>query len=602
VQRSEVDKKTRPDQEWDRRHGLSRALRVTVVLGPITGSAGIAVLLTHLLPRATSLATGVLWTSVVIASSLLTLVALERAARQLLPLAALLDLSLVFPDKAPARFAIARRTGKASDLRANLQRARDSGNEDEAHRMQSVIELVFALSVHDKASRGHSERVRVFTDLIADELKIPDAARNRLRWAALLHDIGKLEVAPTLLNKPAAPTADEWVILRRHPEEGARLVASLLPWLGEWGQAVVQHHERFDGTGYPHGLKGTNISRAARIVAVADVYEVMTAPRPYKKSMSIAAARRELVRVAGTQLDPVIVRAFLNVSVGRLWRTIGIGAWVAQLPVLGRLFSIGGFGGAAGGMGIATAATATVLAVSGVAGVPSYSPGASIDRSHSTAMAPTAAPTMPNGLPGPPGWTLTPPSGTATRPATTAAPSVAPAPGSTARPGVTPAPTPVSTPRPTPKPTATPGPTPTPTPTPTPSPTAVPGGPWDCSKCTNTSPTCTHYCKGSPNKTCRTFCLGTNNLKCTAHCFGGGTNPLCTQYCIGVSPVCQSFCKPGAVLAAYEPVLPSADSATATVAIPGWTGVVAGVGLLSGVGALMLTSTFRRRRPRGPGH
>src|ERR1700680_4700790 len=101
MQRTDDGKQTRPDQEWDRRLGLSRALRITVVLGPITGSAGIAVLLTHLLPRGTTPATGVLCTSVVIASSLVTLVALERAARQLLPLAALLDLSLVFPDKAP---------------------------------------------------------------------------------------------------------------------------------------------------------------------------------------------------------------------------------------------------------------------------------------------------------------------------------------------------------------------------------------------------------------------------------------------------------------------------------------------------------------------
>ncbi len=110
--------------------------------------------------------------------------------------------------------------------------------------MRTVIELVLALSVHDKASRGHSERVRVFTDLLADQLKIPAAGRDRLRWAALLHDIGKLEVPPAILNKPDKPSEDEWATLHRHPEEGARLVAPLLPWLGEWGKAVEQHHER----------------------------------------------------------------------------------------------------------------------------------------------------------------------------------------------------------------------------------------------------------------------------------------------------------------------------------------------------------------------
>ena len=160
-------------------------------------------------------------------------------------------------------------------------------------------------------------------------------------------------------------------LLRRHPEEGARLVAPLLSWFGEWGLAVVQHHERFDGTGYPNRLKGHEISLAARIVSVADSYEVMTAPRTYKPQMSVSAARQELVRVAGTQLDPAIVRAFLNISLGRLWRTIGFGAWIAQLPTVGRLFSFGGFGGIAGSgvvTGIASAAIATVLAVAGVVG------------------------------------------------------------------------------------------------------------------------------------------------------------------------------------------------------------------------------------------
>jgi HD-GYP domain-containing protein (c-di-GMP phosphodiesterase class II) len=449
-QQGDRDAQIRRSREWDSRPGLSRAVRITVFAGPIAASFGVAALLTRLLPRADSAATTVLWVGVIAAASLVTLVACERAARRLLPLAALLNLSLIFPDKAPARFAVARRTGRPRDLQESLHRAHETGHEDDARRMQSIIGLVLALSVHDKASRGHSERVRVFTDLLADELKVPDSGRNRLRWAALLHDIGKLEVPATILNKPSAPSDEEWEALHRHPEEGARLVGPLLPWLGEWGLAVEQHHERFDGTGYPHQLKGHEISLAARIVAVADAYEVMTAPRPYKRPLSVSAARQELVRVAGTQLDPVIVRAFLNVSVGRLWQTIGFGAWIAQIPQLGRIFGLGQWASTGMSMGIASATTATVLAVTGVVG-PSPGP---VGLSPAVASAPSHTP-LPTLRPTTTPLLVTAPQ-TTTTPAPTAAPPSTPRPTAAATTPPTAPPTPQPTPKPTPQPTPAP--------------------------------------------------------------------------------------------------------------------------------------------------
>ena len=535
-------------REWHRRPFLSMALRVVVFAGPIAASFVIAAVLSSALPRAENLATGALWIAVVVSGSLLSLVIFERAARRLLPLAALLNISLLFPDKAPARFAVARRTGSPKDLQAKLVQAQTSGRADEAYGMQAVIELVLALSVHDKGTRGHSERVRVFTDLLADELKIDEAGRARLRWAALLHDVGKLDVPVSILNKAGKPDPEEWEVLHRHPEEGARLVAPLLPWLGEWGNAVVQHHERYDGTGYPKGLKGQEISYAARIVAVADTYEVMTAPRPYKLPMSVSTSRVELTRVAGTQLDPEIVRAFLNISVGRLWRTIGFGAWIGQIPAISRLLQ--GFGrvGTWAASGAATAATATVLAVGGLSGVvgPAHTyPGAHPGATTTTQSAGDPSHPTPAPQPGTSGGQITP-----------LQPSVSPSPGSpnpTAGGGTSSSPpsagptavgatpTPVSTPPPTPTPTATPTPTPGPTP-----------DPWSCAGCTNTSPTCTSYCNGNNLSACLTFCQGNNNTACTSHCFGNN-NTACLNYCVGQNnAICQTNCRNHAAVAAYR--------------------------------------------------
>ena len=491
-----------PAGEWRRRPLLSWGLRALIFAVPVGFSFGVALLLSRTLPRAHSPWAAALWIGAAAIGSLLTLVVFERAARRLLPLAALLNVSLLFPDKAPARFAVARRTGTPRELRERLEAARASGQVDHAQDLATVIELVLALNVHDRASRGHSERVRVFTDLLTAELKLPDADRARLRWAALLHDVGKLEVPASLLNKPSAPDEDEWVVLRRHPEDGARMVAPLLPWLGEWGAAVVQHHERYDGTGYPRHLKGHEISLAARIVSVADVYEVMTAPRPYKRPMSVVASRQELIRVAGTQLDPVIVRAFLNISSGNLWRTIGIGAWIAQIPTLGGLWS--GIGSWLG-TGVATIGALGIVAVGGIAG--------------------GLSPTLPNGgfgiLPpvhvtiGGPRSPLAPAPNASGSSGQAATPSAVPG-GPSATSVATSPPTPIS------RPTPTVAPTPTPTPA------------NQCPSCTDTNPQCTTGCLRANLPFCLTYCEGNNNHICTSYCYGP-RSPLCTLNCYASS-------------------------------------------------------------------
>ncbi|MGH2656690.1 MAG: HD-GYP domain-containing protein, partial [Actinomycetota bacterium] len=232
-------------------------------------------------------------------------------------------------------------------------------------------ELVATLNAHDRQTRGHSERVRVLTDLLAAAMKLPRADRDRLRWAALLHDIGKLEVSTEILNKPGKPEPHEWDALKRHPEAGARLAGPLLPWLGEWGSAISEHHERFDGEGYPTGRSGMGISRGGRILAVCDSFETMTASRSYKKPMGIAAARRELTRCAGGQFDPDVVRTFIAVSLGRLWWKVGPVSWAAQLPFISLRSAGTSLAGAArAGAAVVTQAAVGIVALSASAFVP----------------------------------------------------------------------------------------------------------------------------------------------------------------------------------------------------------------------------------------
>ena len=329
------------EERWQRRLVASWLIRVAVFCTPVIAGVLAGRLVGSALPPPVAGSEIVMWWLLVLGAATIALVLVERGARRLLPLAWLLRMALLFPTKAPRRWKMAVQVGTVRNLEQQVTAARAVGHEDSAtSAAQKIVTLITALQAHDRHTRGHAERVRVYTDMLTAELGLAEPDRERLRWAALLHDIGKLAVTPDLLNKPGRPDAAEWEILERHPEEGARFCGPLLDWLGPWGDTIIQHHERYDGGGYPAGLAGEDIGLGARIVSVPDAYEVMTAPRPYKRAMTARAARQELADHAGTQFDPSIVRAFLNLNIRRLGWVAGPAAWVAQLPFIPRISGV----------------------------------------------------------------------------------------------------------------------------------------------------------------------------------------------------------------------------------------------------------------------
>jgi putative nucleotidyltransferase with HDIG domain len=307
-------------------------LRAVIVLLPGAVSLASVAVVSRLVPAPSGDATG----QVVLRLGALLLVAaavaygVQRAVRRLAPLVMLLRMSMLFPGRAPSRFRLARKAC-STDIGAALD---PRAGDDAAAVAERVVGLLAALAAHDRHTRGHSQRVQVLAEMLARELGVSRADRGRLRWAALLHDIGKLSVATAVLTKPSGLADDEWEQIRRHPDEGARLCGPLLDWLGEWGDAIAQHHERYDGTGYPRGLAGTDISTAGRLVSLVDAFETMTATRPYKKPVATRDARAELARCAGSHFDPVMVRAFLAVSLPRLLWASGPVSFLLQLPFL----------------------------------------------------------------------------------------------------------------------------------------------------------------------------------------------------------------------------------------------------------------------------
>ena len=197
-----------------------------------------------------------------------------------------------------------------------------------AEQLAAAMLLAETLDMRDVGTARHSQTVGRYAEEIARQLGLPETHVERIRAAGVLHDIGKLGVADAVLKKPGRLTDEEWVEMRRHPELGARILDHAnLRDISAW---VLAHHERIDGRGYPHGLAGDVIPLEARILAVADAYEAMTADRAYRAALGHDAAQQERRDGSGTQFDPGVVEAFLAVlTCGRKARRREFGARVA---------------------------------------------------------------------------------------------------------------------------------------------------------------------------------------------------------------------------------------------------------------------------------
>jgi len=185
------------------------------------------------------------------------------------------------------------------------------GEELEARR--GALNIIYALAAtvdaKDHYTYGHSKKVSEYAVALAEALGLPGDKVTTIRAAALLHDIGKIGVPDSILNKEGTLTEEEWERIKAHPQDGVEILRHVIN-LVNCLPAILHHHERYDGNGYPSGLKGADIPWEARILAVADTYDAITSLRPYRQRLPSQQALEEIKRCAGTQFDPELVDIF----------------------------------------------------------------------------------------------------------------------------------------------------------------------------------------------------------------------------------------------------------------------------------------------------
>jgi response regulator RpfG family c-di-GMP phosphodiesterase len=197
------------------------------------------------------------------------------------------------------------------DYRMNLEaKVKEQTDIINSMYVRSIDAMIKALEAKDFYTRGHSQRVTLYSMAIAEELGMKGQELEDLYRASVLHDLGKIGVREAILNKPGKLSEEEFVEIVRHPETAVRILEPI-PFFRPLLPAILHHHERFDGKGYPSHLAGASIPLASRIMTIADTFDAMTSTRAYRKALPIADAIAEIRRCSGTQFDPDIVPAFL---------------------------------------------------------------------------------------------------------------------------------------------------------------------------------------------------------------------------------------------------------------------------------------------------